>query len=42
MKVQGRRKRGRFKRRSLDKVKGDIKEKGLSVMKYTAVLHRGV
>ena len=31
MKVQGRRKRGRPKRRWLDKVKYDIKEKGLSV-----------
>ena len=31
MKVQGRRKRGRPKRRLLDKVKEDIKEKGLSV-----------
>ena len=30
MKVQGRRKRGRPKRRLLDKVKDDIKEKGLS------------
>ena len=30
MKVQGRRKRGRPKRRLLDKVKYDIKEKGLS------------
>ena len=30
MKVQGRRKRGRPKRRWLDKVKDDIKEKGLS------------
>ena len=30
MKVQGRRKRGRTKRRWLDKVKDDIKEKGLS------------
>ena len=30
MKVQGRRKRGRPKRRWLDKVNGDIKEKGLS------------
>ena len=29
MKVQGRRKRGRPKRRWLDKVKDDIKEKGL-------------
>ena len=30
MKVQGRRKRGRPKRRWMDKVKEDIKEKGLS------------
>ena len=30
MKVHGRRKRGRPKRRCLDKVKDDIKEKGLS------------
>ena len=30
MKVHGRRKRGRPKRRWLDKVKDDIKEKGLS------------
>ena len=30
MKVQGRRKKGRPKRRRLDKVKDDIKEKGLS------------
>ena len=30
MKVQGRRKRGRPMRRWLDKVKDDIKEKGLS------------
>ena len=30
MKVQGRRKRGRPKRRWLDKVRDDIKEKGLS------------
>ena len=30
MKVQGRRKRGTHKRRWLDKVKDDIKEKGLS------------
>ena len=30
MKEQGRRKRGRPKRRWLDKVKDDIKEKGLS------------
>ena len=31
MKVQGRRKSGRSKRRWLDKVKDDIKENGLSV-----------
>ena len=31
MKLQGRRKRGRLKRRWLDNVKDDIKEKGLSV-----------
>ena len=30
MKVQGRRKRGRPKRRWLDRVRDDIKEKGLS------------
>ena len=30
MKVEGRRKRGRAKRRWLDKVKDDIKEEGLS------------
>ena len=30
MEVQGRRKRGRPKRRWLDRVRGDIKEKGLS------------
>ena len=30
MKVQGRRKRGRLKRRWMDRVKDDIKEKGLS------------
>ena len=30
LKVQGRRKRGRHKRRWLDKVKDDIREKGLS------------
>ena len=40
MKVQGRRKRGRPKRRWLDKVKDDIKEKGL--MKCTTVLHGDV
>ena len=32
MKVQGRRKRGRPKRIWLDKVKDDIKEKGLSAV----------
>ena len=31
MRVQGRRKRGRHKRRWLDKVKDDIKETGVSV-----------
>ena len=31
MKVQWRRKRGRPKRRWLDRVSGDVKEKGLSV-----------
>ena len=36
MKVQGRRKRGGPKRRWLDKVKDDFKEKGLSV----DVVHR--
>ena len=30
MKVQGRRKRGRSKRRCLDRVRDDIREKGLS------------
>ena len=40
MKVQGRRKRGRPKRIWLDKVKDDIKEKGL--MMCTALLHGGV
>ena len=30
LKVQGRRRRGRPKRRQLDKVKDDIKEKGMS------------
>ena len=38
-KVQGRRKRGRPKRRWLDRVRDDIKEKGLSC---TTVLHGGV
>ena len=45
MKVQGIRKRGRPKRRWLDKVKDDIKEKGLSasrLMMCTTVLHGGV
>ena len=42
MKVQARRKRGRSKGRWLDKVRDDIKEKGLSLMKSTAVLHGGV
>ena len=35
--VHGRRKKGR-----LDKVRGDIKEKGLSGMKYTTELHGSV
>ena len=43
MKVQGIRKRGRPKRRWLDKVKDDIKEKGLSADEvYTTVLYGGV
>ena len=45
MKVQGRRKRGRPKRSWLDKVKDDIKEKGLSasrLMMCTTVLDGGV
>ena len=42
MKVHGRRKRGRPKRRWLDKVKDDIKEKGLQLMMCTTVLHGGV
>ena len=42
MKVQGRRKRGRPKRRWLVKVKDDIKQKGLSADKCTTVLHGGV
>ena len=42
MKVQGRRKRGRSKRRWLDRVRDDIKEKGLSGRKYITVLHGGV
>ena len=42
MKVQGRRKRGRPKRRWLDKVRDDMKEKGLSAEGATTVLHGGV
>ena len=43
MQVQRRRKRGRPKRRWLDKVKDDIKEKGLSAEDVpTTVLHGGV
>ena len=43
MQVQGRRKRGRPKRRWLVKVKDDIKEKGLCrLMMCTTVLHGGV
>ena len=42
MKVQGRRKRGRPKRRWLDKVKDDIKEKGLRLMMCMTELHGGV
>ena len=43
MKVQGRRKRRRPKRRWLDKVKDDIKEKGLSaddVLDPYVIIHR--
>ena len=40
MKVQG--KRGRPKRRWLDKVKDDIKEKGLSTDDVYDVLHGGI
>ena len=39
MKVQGRRKRGRPKRRWMDKVKDDIKEKGLTEL-HGGVCHR--
>ena len=39
MKVQGRRKRGSHKRRWLDRVKDDIKEKGLMGRNCTTVLH---
>ena len=42
MTVQRRKKRGRPKRRWLDKVKDDIKEKGLSADGPTTVLHGGV
>ena len=43
MKVQGRRKRGRPKRRCLDKVKDDIKEKGMSADDvYDCAIHGGV
>ena len=46
MKVQGRRKRGRPKRRWLDKVRDDIKEKGLSaddvIIMCMTELHGGV
>ena len=42
MKVQGRRKKGRPKRRWLDKVNDDIKEKGSCwLMRYTNMLHGG-
>ena len=41
IKVQGRRKRGRPKRRWLDKVKDDIKEKGLSADKVQGRRKRG-
>ena len=40
MKVQGRRKRGRPKRRWLDKVKDDINEKGLSPVSADDVYDR--
>ena len=42
MEVQERRKRGRPKRRLLDRVRGDIKEKGLSRRKCTMELYEGV
>ena len=42
MKVQGRRKRGRPKRRWLDKVKDDIKDEGPCGRKYMTELHGGV
>ena len=40
MKVQGRRKIGRHKRRWLDKVKDDIKEKGMSAVYDRATWRR--
>ena len=42
MKVQGRRKRGRPKRRWLDKVKEDIKGRDCRLMLCTTELHGGV
>ena len=43
MKVQGRRKRGRPKRRWLDKVKNEIKKRrDCRLMMCTTVLHGGV
>ena len=42
MKVQWRRKRGRPKRRWLDKVKDDIKERDCRLIMCTTVLHGGV
>ena len=42
MNVQGRRKRGRPKRRWLEKVKEYIRDNGLSADMYTNVLHGGI
>ena len=42
MEVQGRMKRGRPKRRWLDRVRNDIKGKGVSGRKCTTELHEGV
>ena len=42
VKVHGRRKRGRPKRRWLDRVRDDVKENGLLVRKCTTVRHGGV
>ena len=42
MKVQGRRKIGRPKRRWLDRVRDDIKEKGLSGEEVNDLLHGSV